>query len=86
VELGIKTEKISNEIEVQDADENEPDIKEIEVGEPKDGLSYDLVEEKIDLENASENEKSEDVVLQNHLIDSQLFVFSNVLPFCCEKF
>lgn len=60
--LGVIVSELTNEIEVQEVCDCEPDIKDMEVGEPKDGLSYELIEqepilsEKIEVVEKSEEE------------------------------
>lgn len=61
--LGIIVSELSNEIEVEtpEVELEECKIEEIEVGEPKDGLSYELIqpepfEEKIELVEKTEDE------------------------------
>lgn len=63
--LGLIVSKLSNEIEVETPELNSEDVKiqEIEVGEPKDGLSYELIEkEEIEEEKIEVVEKSEDEI------------------------
>lgn len=59
--LGVIVSELKNEIEVENTEPEDPEIKEIEVGEPKDGLSYELIEpEPIEEEKIEVIEKSED--------------------------
>lgn len=61
--LGVIISKLSNEIELPDYEVEEADIKEMEVGEPKDGLSYELIEqEPIEEEKIEVVEKSEEEI------------------------
>lgn len=61
--LGIIISELSNEIEVEEFDEEEVEIKEMEIGEPKDGLSYELIEtEEVGNEKIEVIEKSEDTL------------------------
>lgn|SRR5574344_2062597 len=45
--LGIETSEVKNEIEVKETEAQDAEIKEIEVGEPHDGLSYELEEDSV---------------------------------------
>lgn len=59
--LGVIVSELSNEIEVQEIEDEAFEIKDIEVGEPKDGLSYELIEhDEIENEKIEVVEKSED--------------------------
>lgn len=61
--LGIIVSELSNEIEVEacELDAEDFEIKETEVGEPKDGLSYELIEtEELEEEKIEVIEKSEE--------------------------
>lgn len=59
--LGIIVSELSNEIEVEDVEPCECKIDEIEVGEPKDGLSYELIQpEEVEEEKIEVVEKTED--------------------------
>ncbi|MFA7659244.1 MAG: septum site-determining protein MinC [Candidatus Gastranaerophilaceae bacterium] len=63
--LGIIVSELSNEIEVETPEINAEDfeIKETEVGEPKDGLSYELIEQEADEEEKIEVvEKTEEEI------------------------
>jgi len=75
--LGIIISQLSNEIEVQELEEQEEvEIKKIEVGEPKDGLSYELLEhdevenEKIEVIEKSQEELAAEEKLEE-LIDDE---------------
>ena len=76
--LGIIVSKLSNEIEVEtpQIDMDDIKIKEIEVGTPKDGLSYELIEaepfeeEKIEVVEKSEEELKAEEKLEE-LIDEE---------------
>ncbi|MDD3436340.1 MAG: septum site-determining protein MinC [Candidatus Gastranaerophilales bacterium] len=59
--LGIIVSELTNEIEIQDLSIEECKIKEIEVGKPKDGLSYELIEtESVEEEKIEVIEKTEE--------------------------
>lgn len=59
--LGIIVSELSNKIEVEETEPQECKIEEIEVGIPKDGLSYELIKpEIIEEEKIEVIEKSED--------------------------
>lgn len=59
--LGVIVSELSNEIEVQELENENFEIKDMEVGEPKDGLSYELIEhDEIENEKIEVVEKSED--------------------------
>ena len=45
--LGIETSGVKNEIEIKETEAQDAEIKEIEVGEPHDGLSYELEEDVV---------------------------------------
>lgn len=63
--LGLIVSKLSNEIEVETPEIDAEDVKiqEIEVGEPKDGLSYELIEkEEIQEEKIEVVEKTEEAI------------------------
>lgn len=61
--LEIIVSELSNEIEVEETAVEECKIKEIEVGKPKDGLSYELIEpEPVEKEKIEVIEKSEEVL------------------------
>lgn len=64
-DLEITVEKFSNEIEVEELASSEIEIKEIEVGEPKDGLSYELLENPMNV--SEETSKILDDVFQKTL-------------------
>lgn len=76
--LGVIVSKLSNEIEVEvqelDADDYQP--KDMEVGEPKDGLSYELLEvepikkEKVEVVEKTEEELKSEEKLEE-LIDDE---------------
>lgn len=76
--LGVIVSELSNEIEVeeQDAEFEDVDIHETEVGEPKDGLSYELIQpeveekEKIEVVEKSEEELEAEGKLED-LIDEE---------------
>lgn len=74
--LGVIVSELKNEIEVERPALEEPEIKEIEVGEPKDGLSYELIEpepfmeEKIEVIEKSEEELQAEEKLEE-LIDEE---------------
>lgn len=76
--LGIIVSQLSNEIEVEvpELEIESPEIKETEVGEPKDGLSYELIEhdeikeEKIEVIEKSEEELEAEEKLEE-LIDEE---------------
>lgn len=44
--LGIIVSELSNKIKVEEINVEEPKIKETEVGKPKDGLSYEIIEQE----------------------------------------
>lgn len=44
--LGIIVSQLSNEIEIPEIEFEEAEVKEMEAGEPKDGLSYELIEQE----------------------------------------
>lgn len=61
--LGIIISELTNEIEVEAFDEEEVEIKDMEIGEPKDGLSYELLEhDEAENEKIEVIEKSEDTL------------------------
>lgn len=63
--LGIIVSQLSNEIEVEvpELEIEAPKIKEMEIGEPKDGLSYELIEpEEIEEEKIEVIEKTEEEI------------------------
>lgn len=63
--LGLIVSKLSNEIEVETPEIDAEDVKieEIEVGEPKDGLSYELIEkEEVQEEKIEVVEKTEEEI------------------------
>lgn len=74
--LGIIVSELSNEIEVEETEPCECKIDETEVGEPKDGLSYELIphdeieEEKIEVVEKSEDEIKAEEKLEE-LIDEE---------------
>lgn len=74
--LGIIVSELSNEIEVEQTESCECKIAETEVGEPKDGLSYELIphdeveEEKIEVVEKSEDEIKAEEKLEE-LIDEE---------------
>jgi septum site-determining protein MinC len=76
--LGIIVSELSNEIEIEipSIEISTPSIKEIEIGKPKDGLSYELVEsepvekEKIEVVEKSEEELKAEEKLEE-LIDEE---------------
>jgi len=76
--LGLIVSKLSNEIEVEasELDVEDAKIQEIEVGEPKDGLSYELIEkeeiieEKIEVVEKTEEEIKAEEKLEE-LIDEE---------------
>ncbi len=74
--LGIIVSELTNEIEVPQEPIEEAQIKEMEIGEPKDGLSYELieqepfVEEKIEVIEKSEEELQAESKLEE-LIDEE---------------
>lgn len=63
-DLGVIVEKFSNEIEVAELDLNDVEIKDIEVGEPKDGLSYELVENPLEVEEEVVEQVVQEVVAE----------------------
>lgn len=75
--LGIIVSELSNEIEVEipEVEPEECKIEEIEVGEPKDGLSYELiqpepfVEEKIEVVEKTEDELKAEEKLEELIND-----------------
>lgn len=74
--LGIIVSELTNEIEVPEIEPCECKIAETEVGEPKDGLSYELIqpeeaeEEKIEVVEKSEDELKAEEKLEE-LIDEE---------------
>lgn len=74
--LGIIVSELSNEIEVEVEEADEAEIKEMEIGEPKDGLSYELLEhdvvenEKIEVVEKTEEELEAEEKLED-LIDEE---------------
>lgn len=74
--LGIIVSELLNEIEVEETEPCECKIDETEVGEPKDGLSYELIphdeieEEKIEVVEKSEDEIKAEEKLEE-LIDEE---------------
>lgn len=61
--LGLIVSKLSNEIEIPEIEEGEFKLEEIEVGEAKDGLSYEIIEHEPVIEEKIEVvEKSEEVL------------------------
>lgn len=74
--LGIIVSELSNKIETPDIEPEEVTIKEMEVGEPKDGLSYELIEtepqeeEKIEVIEKTEEELKAEEKLEE-LIDEE---------------
>lgn len=59
--LGIIISELTNEIEVKEIKTDDFEIKEMEVGEPKDGLSYEIIEqEEVEQEKIEVIEKSEE--------------------------
>lgn len=61
--LGIIVSELSNEIEVEECEPCECKIAETEVGEPKDGLSYELIpHDEVEAEKIEVIEKSEDEI------------------------
>lgn len=75
--LGIIVSELKNEIEVpEETDFEDVEIKEIEVGEPKDGLSYELIqqepaeEEKVEVVEKTEDEIKAEEKLEE-LIDEE---------------
>lgn len=74
--LGIIVSELTNKIEVEEIEAEDAKIKEMEVGEPKDGLSYELiqpeeiVEEKIEVVEKSEDELKAEEKLEE-LIDEE---------------
>lgn len=54
VNSGLIVSKLTNEIEVENAPTEDADIQEIEVGEPKDGLSYDLEPQETEVDDSAE--------------------------------
>lgn len=74
--LGVIISKLENEIEVENSEQEDVKIKEIEVGEPKDGLSYELIEhdvvekEKIEVVEKSKEELEAEGKLEE-LIDDE---------------
>lgn len=74
--LGIIVSELTNKIETPEIEPEEVEIKEMEVGEPKDGLSYELIEpvpaeeEKIEVvEKTEETLKAEEKL--EELIDEE---------------
>ncbi len=82
--LGIIVSELKNEIEIQPEaiETEEPQIKEMEVGEPKDGLSYELIqpieveEDKIEVVEKTEEELEAEDKLEE-LIDDENDKLSN---------
>lgn len=74
--LGIIVSELSNEIKVEETELKEPKIKDIEVGKPKDGLSYEIFEpepaekEKIEVIEKTEEELKAEEKLEE-LIDEE---------------
>lgn len=75
--LGIIVSKLTNEIEVEipEFETSEVEIKETEIGEPRDGLSYELIhpeqiEEKIEVVEKTEEELAAEDKLEE-LIDEE---------------
>lgn len=74
--LGVIVSELTNEIEVQEIEVEEPEIKDTVIGEPKDGLSYELIEqepfehEKIEVVEKSEEELKAEEKLEE-LIDEE---------------
>lgn len=74
--LGIIVSELTNEIEVPEVEAEAVEIKEMEVGEPKDGLSYELIEqepeeiEKIEVVEKTEEELQAESKLEE-LIDDE---------------
>ena len=82
--LGIIVSELKNEIEIlpEAIETEEPQIKEMEVGEPKDGLSYELIqpieveEDKIEVVEKTEEELEAEDKLEE-LIDDENDKLSN---------
>jgi len=74
--LGIIISELTNEIEVEGFEEEDAEIKDMEIGEPKDGLSYELLEhdqaesEKIEVVEKTEEELKAEEKLEE-LIDEE---------------
>lgn len=74
--LGVIVSELSNKIEVEETKPQECEIKEIEVGEPKNGLSYELIhpepvkEEKIEVVEKTQEELKAEEKLEE-LIDEE---------------
>lgn len=62
LDMDVLVEKFSNEIEVIDPVADDIEIKDIEVGEPKDGLSYELLENPLEVEEETIEEVLAEVI------------------------
>lgn len=68
--LGIIVSELKNEIEVQECIVDDAEIKEVEIGEPKDGLSYELIEhDEIENEKIEVVEKTEEEILSEERLE-----------------
>lgn len=81
--LGVIVSELTNEIEIPEVEAEEVQIKEMEIGEPKDGLSYELIEqepeeiekievvEKTDEELQAENKLEEFINEENEKLSEE---------------
>jgi len=74
--LGIIVSELSNKIEVEEAEPEEIKIKEMEVGTPKDGLSYELDHseqlETVELPQIVEEVKAEEVEVKVEKVETEI--------------